>query len=158
MRVTLSYFIEPTASRRGWRRRYAYASHGLRFELKTPVETVEEFVQRVNRDAQAEEDGSPTVPRLRRGALVPRPQPAQHRLAAPGHVGGHGRRPRRVRRPRRPRGRRLVEERQAQGPHRQPVRYSLIVSLRTGELGVDLYTPVEIANEQLVPTRIAIPV
>jgi hypothetical protein len=25
-------------SERGWRRRYAYASHGLRFELKAPLE------------------------------------------------------------------------------------------------------------------------
>ena len=36
LRVTLSYFIEPTASRRGWRQRYSYASQGLRFELQDP--------------------------------------------------------------------------------------------------------------------------
>ena len=57
LRVTLSYFIEPNASRRGWRRRYAYASHGLRFDLKAPLETTEQFVSRVNYEAQSEEDG-----------------------------------------------------------------------------------------------------
>ena len=57
LRVTLSYFIEPTASRRGWRRRYAYASHGLRFDLRAPLETTTQFISRVNHEAQAEEDG-----------------------------------------------------------------------------------------------------
>ena len=42
LRVTLSYFVEPSAARRGWRRRYAYASHGLRFELRAPNETTTE--------------------------------------------------------------------------------------------------------------------
>jgi hypothetical protein len=42
LRVTLSYFIEPNPGRRGWRQRYRYASHGLRFELKSPIETVDQ--------------------------------------------------------------------------------------------------------------------
>lgn len=58
LRVTLSYFVEPTAARRGWRRRYAYPSHGLRFELRSPTETTPEFIRRVNREAAVEEDGS----------------------------------------------------------------------------------------------------
>ena len=57
LRVTLSYFVEPSASRRGWRRRYAYASHGLRFELRRPNETTNDFVRRVNREAGREEGG-----------------------------------------------------------------------------------------------------
>jgi hypothetical protein len=32
-----------------------------------------------------------------------------------------------------------------------PVRYALVVSLRTPDQSVDLYTPVEVANEQMVP-------
>jgi len=59
LRITLSYFIEPTASRRGWRRRYTYPSHGLRFELKQPTETIDAFIARVAREAQLEEDGTP---------------------------------------------------------------------------------------------------
>ena len=56
LRVTLSYFVEPAGSRRGWRRRFTYASHGLRFELRAPNETTAEFVRRVNRVAAKEED------------------------------------------------------------------------------------------------------
>jgi len=58
LRVTLSYFIEPAASRRGWRRRYTYPSHGLRFELRAPLERrLEDFFARINRDAAGEEAG-----------------------------------------------------------------------------------------------------
>lgn len=61
LRVTLSYFIEPNPTRRGWRRRYRYASHGLRFELKSPDETNEDFHKRLNKRALDEEEGRPTV-------------------------------------------------------------------------------------------------
>jgi hypothetical protein len=37
LRVTLSYFIEPPSARQGWKRRYSYASHGLRFETRRQV-------------------------------------------------------------------------------------------------------------------------
>lgn len=55
LRVTLSYFVEPNPSRRGWRGRYRYASHGLRFDLRRPTESTEEFRQRVNRLAREDE-------------------------------------------------------------------------------------------------------
>jgi hypothetical protein len=58
LRITLSYFIEPTASRRGWRKRYTYPSHGLRFELQAPHETTAGLVRRVNGEAEHEEDGT----------------------------------------------------------------------------------------------------
>jgi hypothetical protein len=142
LRVTLSYFIEPTASRRGWRRRYAYPSHGLRFELKKPTETVEEFVRRVNRDAEQEEDGA--VPRATGGSDRWLVGPNQRNLgslhqdiwegsaadlAASGvlavhPVGGWWKNSRR-------------EDRQGRA-----VRYALLVSLRTSQQGVDLYTPI----------------
>jgi hypothetical protein len=48
LRVTLSYFVEPNPGRRGWRKRHRYASHGLRFDLKTPTETADEFRKRLN--------------------------------------------------------------------------------------------------------------
>ena len=35
LRVTLSYFIEPNPGERGWKGRYRYASHGLRFGAET---------------------------------------------------------------------------------------------------------------------------
>ena len=55
MHVTLSYFVEPSPGRRGWTRRHRYASHGLRFDVKRPTETVERFVQRLN--ASETDDG-----------------------------------------------------------------------------------------------------
>src|SRR5262245_14585217 len=59
LRVTLSYFIEPNPGRRGWRRRHRYASHGLRFELKYPTETVNEFRKRLNQRALDEDEEKP---------------------------------------------------------------------------------------------------
>ena len=59
MRVTLSYFIEPNPSRRGHRSRYRYESHGLRFDVKRPLESVVEFRKRVNLAARDEDEGSP---------------------------------------------------------------------------------------------------
>ena len=59
MRLTLSYFIEPNPSRRGHRSRYRYESHGLRFDVKRPLESVDEFRKRVNLAARDEGEGSP---------------------------------------------------------------------------------------------------
>jgi hypothetical protein len=60
LRVTLSYFIEPNPGRRGWRKRYRYASHGLRFDLKQASETDEEFNKRLNKSAIDAEEERPT--------------------------------------------------------------------------------------------------
>lgn len=57
MKVTLSYFVEPNPGERGWLRRYSYASHGLRFDVKTPTETLDQFRRRINRIAFEEERG-----------------------------------------------------------------------------------------------------
>jgi hypothetical protein len=59
LRATLSYFIEPNPGERGWTRRHRYASHGLRFRVKTATETVDEFRARINQSARDEEEGSP---------------------------------------------------------------------------------------------------
>lgn len=59
LRVTLSYFIEPNPARRGWRSRHRYASHGLRFDLKTALEERDEFVKRLNKEALAEDEDKP---------------------------------------------------------------------------------------------------
>ncbi|WIM70224.1 S8 family peptidase [Corynebacterium suedekumii] len=49
MRVTLSYFVEPNPSRRGWVKRYSYQSHGLRFAVRRPEESVDDFRRRINK-------------------------------------------------------------------------------------------------------------
>jgi Subtilase family len=48
MRVTLSYFVEPSPGQRGWDKKYGYASHGLRFRVIRPTESFAEFQQRIN--------------------------------------------------------------------------------------------------------------
>jgi hypothetical protein len=59
MRVTLSYFIEPGPGEIGWKDRYRYASHALRFDVKSPSEETEEFVRRINVASRTEEEGHP---------------------------------------------------------------------------------------------------
>lgn len=154
LRVTLSYFIEPTASRRGWRRRYAYASHGLRFELKAPTETVAQFVSRVNHEAQAEEDGqgrpSGAADRWLVGANQ-RNFGSLHQdvwegsgadLASAGVLAVH------------PVGG-WWKNSQREDRVERPVRYALIVSLKTAEQGVDLYTPIAVELAVPVATTVA---
>lgn len=60
MRVTLSYFIEPNPSARGIGSRYRYESHGLRFDVKRPHESLNEFRQRINLAARDAEEGTST--------------------------------------------------------------------------------------------------
>lgn len=43
MRVTLSYFIEPSPNNVGWGENHRYASHGLRFDVIRPLEEVKTF-------------------------------------------------------------------------------------------------------------------
>lgn len=56
MRVTLSYFIEPNPSERGFSARYRYESHGLRFDAKRPAESEADFRSRINAAARDEEE------------------------------------------------------------------------------------------------------
>ena len=154
LRVTLSYFVEPSASRRGWRQRYAYASHGLRFELQRPLEEPSEFLKRINRQAQNEEGGSSSSSGQDQWVLgtKQRHRGSLHQdiwlghgteLAATGcnlavhAVGGWWKNNRRKDR---------VD---------LPIRYGLLVSLRTPATGVDLYEP--IAAEIGVPAE-AVPI
>jgi len=59
LRVTLSYFVEPNPGRRGWTKRHRYASHGLRFEVKGPTESLDEFRKRLNQKALDEQEEKP---------------------------------------------------------------------------------------------------
>ncbi|MFR9751678.1 S8 family peptidase [Nocardia sp. 004] len=152
LRITLSYFIEPTASRRGWNSRYAYGSHGLRFILRSPLETdVQHFIARVNQEAQDEETGSRPPSGSHHWLLgeKQRTHGSLHQDIWEGSaadlakcdriavypVGGWWKNNSRSER---------VD---------QPVRYSLIISIRIGA-EVDIYTP--IAAEIAVPTALGI--
>lgn len=50
MHVTLSYFIEPSPGSVGWKVNTRYASHGLRFDVVRPTESIEDFKKRISRD------------------------------------------------------------------------------------------------------------
>jgi len=61
LRVTLSYFIEPNPSSRGWTGRYIYPSHGLRFAMRRPEDSVESFRRRINTRARIDGDRPPAL-------------------------------------------------------------------------------------------------
>ncbi len=152
MKVTLSYFIEPTAARRGWRKRYAYPSHGLRFELKGATETLNQFLARVNFEAQAEEGGQRPSGGSDRWLLGKnqRNSGSLHQdiwegsgaeLAAKGVLAVH------------PVGGWWKNNKRKDRIDRG-LRYALTVSLRTAEEGVDLYTPIAVQLD--IPVEAAI--
>jgi hypothetical protein len=139
LRVTLSYFVEANPARRGWAGRYRYASHGLRFQVKTATETVEEFRGRVNMAARTEDDvqyesDAPQWalgPQLRHLGSVhsdwwtgSAAACAEKNMIAVHPVIGWWR------------------ERHHLGRWDRRARYSLIVTIRTPEQDIDIYMPV----------------
>ncbi len=56
VRVTLSYFIEPSPGRRGWTRKFRYASHGLRFAIRGPLESDTDFRKRITKAEWTEDE------------------------------------------------------------------------------------------------------
>lgn len=52
-KITLSYFVEPGAGEIGWKDKYRYQSHGLRFDINNN-ETEEDFRKRINVAAREE--------------------------------------------------------------------------------------------------------
>jgi hypothetical protein len=152
MRVTLSYFIEPSPGERGWDRKYGYASHGLRFQVKRSTETLDEFRLRINahdRDEDYEEDHVGETGHWEFGVLGPRNGSIHSNtwhgtaaaLAERGHIAVHPN---------------LGWWRTRASEHRfdRQVHYSLIVSLSTPDENIDIYTP--IANLIGVPVEIIV--
>lgn len=56
LRITLSYFIEPGAGEIGWKDKYRYQSHGLRFDVNNVGENEDDFRKRVNKAAREEDE------------------------------------------------------------------------------------------------------
>lgn len=156
LRVTLSYFVQPSASRRGWRQRYSYQSHSLRFEIKKPLESTEAFILRMNALAQAEEAGSLKNPtgeidwvigpnQRNHGSLhqdeweTTGAELAQCDAIAVYPVGGWWK------------TNKIKERLDAVVP------YSLMISLKTEE-GIDLYTPIANQIEIATPANLKIPI
>ena len=142
LRVTLSYFIEPLPGDRGYnqKQRHRYASHGLRFDLKTATETLDQFKIRINKAAREEKEKATSAsdstswrfgPDIRSSGSIHSDRwtgPAVD-LADKGYlavyptIGWWRERPRHER-------------------WMMRTRYALVVSIRTP--GVDVYTPVAI--------------
>jgi len=150
MRVTLSYFIEPNPGRKGYQNRRSYTSCGLRFKVKSPTETTQEFRAKVNKEARDETerdiDGQRDYeswmlgPQLRTKGSVhvdtwrgPAAELAEKEVMAVYPVGGWWR------------YRSHLEKWQ------NNIRYSLIVSIETEETETDIYTPVAVAQPIRIP-------
>ena len=150
MRVTLSYFISPNPSRRGWKGRYVYPSHGLRFDVKRPLESVEHFRARVNK--LADDGTSPTIgesgnwtlgPKLRRrGSLLTdiwtgtAAELADRGAVAVFPSAG------------------WWKTRKVDGESERGARYALVVSIEAPEADVDLWTAVSNAVKIDSPVEI----
>jgi hypothetical protein len=149
MRVTLSYFIEPSPGQQGWTRKHRYQSHGLRFDVKRPLEDDTAFHKRLSKAAREGEEEEiaergedrnwEVGPRLRCKGSVhsdtwtgTAAELASCGAIAVYPVSGWWR------------------ERPHLGRWNRMARYSLIVTLESRKLDVDLYTP--------IATQIGIPV
>ena len=150
LRVTLSYYIEPSPGRRGWRGRYRYSSHALRFDVKTAIESPNAFLHRVH---SQDEDGETLVGSSSDSAEWLLGPQLRHRgsIHSDRWVGSASRLARRS----------MIavypvvgwwRERPHLGSWNKRARYSLIVSIKTKETEVDIYTPVE----NLISTEIDI--
>ena len=154
LRVTLSYFVEPNPGRRGWTKRHRYASHGLRFDVKGPTESLDEFRKRLNQQALDEEEQKPKVDGSDSWYLgaQARNRGSVHSDLLPGFAAD-------------------LAERGVVGiypvsgwwkdqPSRdrsdRGARYALIVSIETDAADVDIWTPV--ANQVGVPVEVEIEV
>ncbi|HVK57050.1 MAG TPA: S8 family peptidase, partial [Burkholderiales bacterium] len=149
LRVTLSYFIEPNPGRRSYRQRYSYQSHGLRFEVIRPGQSLPNFRAYINGLAEMEEydgpegesDGWQLGPQLRtRGSLHSDTWTGSAAALADMYtiavypVGG------------------WWKYRTAQDRWQHTVRYSLIVSIDVPDESVDIYSVVE----NLIETQVEV--
>lgn len=141
MRITLSYFVEPGPGEIGWKDRYRYASHALRFELNSPNETKGEFVRRINKVARDGDKGKPDTQSPSdhwvlgsqardRGSIhsdiwkgTAAELAASNLIAVSPTIG-------------------WWRERSYLGRWGKQTRYSLVVSITTSDENVDIYTPV----------------
>ncbi|MDD9302996.1 MAG: S8 family peptidase [Desulfobacter sp.] len=143
LRITLSYFIEPGPGEIGWKNKYRYPSHGLRFHLNSPGESKEEFVDRINKATRENEKEGPGTESSREHWVIGihnRHKGSVHSdiwrgtaadlaacnmIAVTPTIG-------------------WWRERGHLGKVEKKTRYSLVVSISTPEQSADIYTPVAV--------------
>ncbi len=148
MRVTLSYFVEPNPSSRGWQSKFRYQSYALRFAVRGASEEEDHFMRRINkleRDEDEDADyGDPDKDQWRYGAQL-RTRGSLHsdtwsgtaaQLAAKAQiavfpVGG------------------WWKDWKELHQWDETARYALLISLRVSEdIDADIYTPIATIIEQ----------
>lgn len=140
LRVTLSYFIEPSPGEIGWKDKYRYASCGLRFDVINSNENINDFHKRINVKMRGEDKSDRGDGTSRDWFLG-----SQNRnvgsihsdfcettaadLADANYIAVYptiG----------------WWRERNYLGKSNSKIRYSLVVSIETPETSTDLYTPI----------------
>ncbi len=152
MRVTLSYFIEPNPSARGSASKYHYPSHRLRFKVRHHQESEENFLARINAAAAMEENGQHTnhedphwwigEQQRHKGSLHQDVwEGTAAELASRGFLAVYP-------------AMGWWRTRQKLDRYNLPARYSLIVSIRTPQTEIDLYSVVaaKIQTPIVIPT------
>jgi len=144
MRVTLSYFIEPSPNRIGWGTNHRYLSHGLRFDVIRPTEGLTGFAQRISRSEWDDPKKRPTSAKDTRNWTIGEDGRTNGSLHSDWWTGTAAELARC--------GRIAVypvtgwwKERHHLGRYKQKARYSLIVSIESKNTTVDLYTPIATA-------------
>lgn len=139
LNITLSYFIDPNPGSRSYSSKFSYQSHGLRFKVIKPGESVEDFQKRINKVAREEGENSgysgegwAISEQLRNKGSVHRDywissgaDLATRNVIAVYPVGG------------------WYRTRKRHEKYNSKIRYSLIVSIEAPEVEIDLYTPVQ---------------
>ena len=150
LRITLSYFIEPGAGEIGWKDKYRYQSHGLRFEISNVGDTEDEFRKRINIAAREEDEevygnsgsdrwviGSKNPNRVNGSIHSDYMELTAAELATCNHIAIYP----------------VIgwwRERKHLGKVEKQTRYSLIISLDTPAQDVELYTTVKNMIEVLI--------
>lgn len=149
LKITLSYFIEPNpgSKNKKYASNFQYHSHGLDFAVIKPGEALRTFKQRISAASESPEDDIDTrdeqwlIKRVRSRGSVKKDfivmsgaDMARRNTIAIYPKNG------------------WYKNRKKLGKANSKVRYSLIVTLETPTIDVDIYTPVQIKIENIIPS------
>lgn len=155
LKITLSYYIEPSPGEIGWKDRYRYPSCGLRFEINKINQSLDEFKKQVNKlaaeESKTEDTASNTANNWYLGPnnrnvgsihsdfiICNAVDLCDRNFVAVYPVGG------------------WWKERPYLNKTDNKVKYSLVVSLETPNVDVDLYTPIITKINTAIPVEVSV--